>query len=76
MMIPLNFQKGDTLSLKIISQGRWKNEVIGRINNDIGIKVLLKKPYFWSDELIGKEIIAKVIKANYKDNILTSIFPF
>jgi uncharacterized Fe-S cluster-containing radical SAM superfamily enzyme len=73
---PLNLHKGDILSLKIVSKGRWGNECIGKINDEVGVKVLLKKPYFSSDDLIGKVINAKIIKANYKDNILTSVFPF
>jgi len=71
----LNLQKNDLLKIEIVSRGRWENECIGKINNSLGIKVLLKKPLVFSEELIGKIIEVKVIKANYKDNILTALFP-
>jgi len=72
----LNLQKNDLIKIEIVSRGRWKNECIGKINDSLGIKVLLKKPIVFSDKLIGKVIEAKVIKANYKDNILTALFPY
>ena len=75
-VIPLNFEKGDIIKLKIVSKGRWNNECIGKITNNIGIKVLLNRPFQYSDNLLGKEIEARVIKANYKDNIITAIFPY
>jgi uncharacterized Fe-S cluster-containing radical SAM superfamily enzyme len=71
----LNLQKDDLIKVEIVSRGRWENECIGKINDSLGIKVLLKKPIVFSDKLIGKVIEAKVIKANYKDNILTALFP-
>ena len=70
-----NLKKNDFIPLKIVSKGRWTNECIGQINENHGIKVILRKPIKYSDDLIGKEIIAKVIKANYRDNIFTAIFP-
>jgi len=73
--LSLNFKKNDKVQLKIISKGRWKRECIGKITNDIGIKVLLRDPIVYSSNLKGKKIEAKVIKANYKDNIITAIFP-
>ncbi len=75
-VIPLNFSKGAIIKLKIVSKGRWNNECIGKITNNIGIKVLLNRPFQYSDNLLGKEIEARVIKANYKDNIITAIFPY
>jgi len=72
----LDLQKNDLIKIEIVSRGRWENECIGKINNSLGIKVLLKKPLVFSDELIGKVIEAQVIKANYKDNILTALFPY
>lgn len=72
----LSLKKNDLIKLEIISKGRWKRECIGKINERIGIKVLLKKPLTTSDDLIGKYIKAKIIKANYKDNILTAVYPF
>ena len=70
----LNLQKNDLIDLKIISKGRWKRECIGKINDDIAIKVLLQKPLI-SNDVIGKKVKVKVIKANYKDNIITAVFP-
>ncbi len=70
-----NLKKNDIINAKIISQGRWENECIAKLNNDFGIKILLNKPLRYSNTLIGKKIQVKVIKANYKDNIITAIFP-
>ena len=70
----LRVQKNDLLKLKVISKGRWKKEYIGKIDANFGIKVLLKKPIIDSEKLIGKDIKAKIIKANYRDNILTAFF--
>lgn len=72
----LDLKKNDLLKVKIVSRGRWKNECIGKINDNQGIKIILKKPIEFSEELIGKVILAKVIKANYRDNILTALFPY
>lgn len=74
--MPLNLKKNDIVDLKIVSNGRWKHECIGKIDTNIGIKVLLKKPMIYSPELLGKKIKARIIKANFKYNILTAIFPF
>lgn len=70
----LNIQKNDRIRLKIVSIGRWKREYIGKIDDNLGIKVLLNKPIPHPEQLIGKFIEAKIIKANYKDNILTASF--
>ncbi|MFX0004011.1 MAG: radical SAM protein [Candidatus Hodarchaeota archaeon] len=70
----LNVRKNDWLKLKVISKGRWEKEYVGKISNNFGIKVLLNKPITQSEKLIGNDIKAKVIKANYKDNILTAFF--
>ena len=70
----LRVQKNDLLKLKIISKGRWKKEYIGKIGANLGIKVLLNKPIIDSEKIIGKDIKAKIIKANYRDNILTAFF--
>ena len=67
-----NVKKNDLIRVQLISKGRWENECIGKINSEIGIKVLLKKPLTFSEELVGKKIKARVIKANYKDNIYTA----
>jgi len=72
----LNLKKNDQIGVKIVSKGRWKRECIGQINEDFGIKIILKKP-LTSKDLIGKKIKikVKVIKANYKDSILTAVYP-
>lgn len=70
----LNLQKNDRIKLTLISKGRWKREYIGKLNNNFGIKVLLNYPIPQPEKLLGKEIEAKVIKANYKDNIITASF--
>jgi len=71
----INLKKHDIIELEIVSRGRWNYECIGKISKNFGIKVLLKKPFLYSDELLNKKIKAEVIKANYKDNILTALFP-
>jgi len=72
----IDLKKDDLIKIKIVSRGRWMNECIGKINDTLGIKILLKKPIVFSEELIGKVIVAKIIKANYRDNILTALFPY
>jgi uncharacterized Fe-S cluster-containing radical SAM superfamily enzyme len=72
----LDLNRDDLLKIKIVSRGRWPNECIGKINDYQGIKILLKKPIVFSEKLIGKVIVAKIIKANYRDNILTALFPY
>ena len=70
----LKIKKNDIIKLKIISRGRWKREYIGKIDDNNGIKVLLNKPIDQYEKFIGRYIKAKIIKANYKDNILTASF--
>jgi uncharacterized Fe-S cluster-containing radical SAM superfamily enzyme len=74
-IIPLDLKKNTILNAKIISKGRWDNEFIGKISKNVGIKILLHKKFQYSGNLIGKEVRVKIIKTNYKDNILTAIFP-
>lgn len=71
----LNLKKNDEIKLKIVSKGRWENECIGKITEEIGIKILLQKPLKFTENMIGSEIKVKIIKANYKDNILTARYP-
>jgi len=52
-----------------------ENEYIGKINEDFGIKILVNKSMIIPQDLIGNKIQAKIIKANYKDNIITALFP-
>jgi len=70
----LNVKKNESVRLEIISKGRWKREYIGKIDKNFGIKLLADKTISNYEKLIGKEIICKIIKANYKDNILTASF--
>jgi len=71
----LNFKKNDEIKLIIVSKGRWEQECIGKITGEIGIKVLLQNPLKFTEKMIGSEIKVKIIKANYKDNILTAKYP-
>jgi len=71
----LDVKKNELINLTIISKGRWKNEFIGKIDDNFGVKVLVNEPSINSENFIGKKITARIIKANYKDNILTAIFP-
>ncbi|MFX0035249.1 MAG: radical SAM protein [Candidatus Hermodarchaeota archaeon] len=70
----LNIKKNDSIGLKIISKGRWENEYIGKINDNLGVKLLINKTINDTEKLIGKYIEAKIIKADHKDNILTASF--
>jgi uncharacterized Fe-S cluster-containing radical SAM superfamily enzyme len=70
----LNIKKNNLLRVKVISKGRWEKEYIGKINANLGIKVLLNRSIPQSEKFIGKNVEAKIIKANYKDNILTAAF--
>ncbi len=70
----LNVKKNDIIRLQIISKGRWKKEFIGKFNNNYGLKVLLNRPIIQTEKFIQREINAKIIKANYRDNILTASF--
>ena len=72
---PSHLKKGDHIRVQIISPGRWPNECIGRINEDFGIKVLLRRPLTYKDQLKHKWVTAKIIKANYKNNLITALFP-
>ncbi|MFX0083144.1 MAG: radical SAM protein [Candidatus Hodarchaeota archaeon] len=71
----LGVKKNQIITLTIISKGRWKNEFIGKIDDNFGVKVLVNEPTLNSESVIGKKINARIIKANYKDNILTAVFP-
>jgi hypothetical protein len=71
----LELKRNDIIRLTVISIGRWENEFIGRINNKFGIKILVNKQLLDVKNIVGKDIKAKIIKANYKDNILTAILP-
>jgi len=75
-MINQDLKKYDIVNLEIVSKGRWDKECIGKIGNNLGIKLLLKKPISFSDNLLGKEVNVKILKANYRDNIITAFFPF
>ncbi|HEY0088142.1 MAG TPA: radical SAM protein [Candidatus Lokiarchaeia archaeon] len=72
----VNYKKGDIIELQLLSKGRWKNEIIGKIEENYGIKVLLNKPLTYSNNILGKKLKVKIIKASYRDNILTALYPF
>ena len=67
-------KKHDLIKLNVVSEGRWKRELIGKVNENFGIKILVNSYQLKSYNFIGREIQAKIIKANYKDNILTAFF--
>lgn len=69
------FNKNEIHRLTVVSKGRWDNEYIGNINDNSGIKILVNKSLVHSENLVGSEIEVKIIKANYKNNILTAVFP-
>jgi uncharacterized Fe-S cluster-containing radical SAM superfamily enzyme len=71
----VRLKRGETINLKIISQGRYKYEFLGKITETNGIKILVKKSFDLKNDIIGQNIKAKIIKANYKDNIITASFP-
>lgn len=74
-LLKISLKKEQLVKVTILSKGRFPNECIGRLAEDYGIKVLLNRPFTFTDELIGKTIDARVINANYKDNIITAFFP-
>ncbi|MBD3253979.1 MAG: radical SAM protein [Candidatus Lokiarchaeota archaeon] len=76
LLIPTKFKKGDKIATEIVSKGRWDYECIGKIRENIGIKILLQKPWKFSSELLGQTVQARIIKANYKDNIITAVSEF
>jgi uncharacterized Fe-S cluster-containing radical SAM superfamily enzyme len=69
------FNKNEIHRLTVVSKGRWDNEYIGKINDNSGIKILVDKSLVHSENLVGSEIEVKIIKANYKNNLLTAVFP-
>ncbi|MHA1149295.1 MAG: radical SAM protein [Promethearchaeota archaeon] len=69
----VKFTKGQEIQVEIVSKGRWSYEVIARIEKSFGIKVLLEKPLLFSDQLAGKKVSVKIIKANYRDNLITAL---
>ncbi|MHA1411257.1 MAG: radical SAM protein [Promethearchaeota archaeon] len=69
----LVLRKGDILNVEIVSKGRYPRECIGKIDENHGIKVLLKKHLQFNQDIVGRRLRVKVIKANYKDNIITAI---
>ncbi len=74
LVASLNLKKNEMVELKVLSKGRWNREYIGKIRDNFGIKLLLNKPLPHPNDLIGSKIQAKIIKANYRDNILTAFF--
>ncbi|MBY8981597.1 MAG: radical SAM protein [Candidatus Lokiarchaeota archaeon] len=72
----LDIKEGDIIPTKIVSKGRWKNECIGKINENYSTKILLNKPLAFSENYIGKNFDVKVLKSSSKDSIITSYTPF
>ena len=72
--LPIN--EGEIISVEIVSQGRWKNECIGKINNQFCTKVLLNYPLEYSKDLLGKNIDVKILKAKNKENLITGYIPY
>ncbi|MFO8019392.1 MAG: radical SAM protein [Promethearchaeia archaeon] len=72
---PYTFQEGDSINAQIISKGRYPNECIGKIDDSFGIKLLLRHPYTFRDQMKHKHVKARVIKANFKYNLITALFP-
>ncbi|TXT58282.1 MAG: Cyclic pyranopterin monophosphate synthase [Promethearchaeota archaeon] len=71
----LELQKGDAISVKITSPGRWQNEAIGKINDQFAAKVLLNSPVTSSTQVMEKEIKVKILRTSPRDNIITAFFP-
>jgi len=74
IVMQLNLKRNDFIELKVISKSRWDNEFIGKINDNFGIKIILNKSIKNPEYLINRTIRAKIIKANYKNNILTASY--
>ncbi|MBD3195385.1 MAG: radical SAM protein [Candidatus Lokiarchaeota archaeon] len=72
----LDIKEGEIIDVKIISQGRWKNECIGKITSEFATKILLNTPLEFSPKMIQKQLKVKVIKSSTHDNIITSFIPF
>ncbi|MFO7797208.1 MAG: radical SAM protein [Promethearchaeati archaeon] len=75
-LFSLDIKEGDIISVVIKSPGRWKNECIGVIDNISSCKILLNKPFEYSDQMIGQNINVKVLKSTNYDSIITSYFPY
>ncbi len=69
-------KEGEIISVEIVSKGRWKNECIGKINNQFCTKVLLNYPLEYSKDLLGKNIKVKILKAKNTENLITSYVPY
>ncbi|TXT67001.1 MAG: Cyclic pyranopterin monophosphate synthase [Promethearchaeota archaeon] len=69
-------QEGEIITVQIVSKGRWKNECIGKINENFCSKVLLNHPLEYDEALLGKQVKVKVISSNQFNNLITSYLPF
>ncbi len=72
----INIQEGEIIPIKIVSKGRWKNEFIGKIDDNFSAKVLFNIPIEFSEKLIGKDLKVKVLNSSFRDSIITTYFPF
>ncbi len=73
---PMNFNKlskNQIIEAKIVSQGRWNYEFIGKISERLAIKLLVGRERQYRDHLIGKTVNVKIIKANRENTIITSV---
>lgn len=71
-----NLDQEDIIPVKIISEGRWNRECIGKVDENFAVKVLLNSPLKFKSQLIGKVIDTKIIKSRSRDNLITSYLPF
>lgn len=71
----LDVHEGEIIPVTIVSPGRWDNECIGKINEDFGCKVLLNSPITFTEDMIGKQIDVKILKAKDTENLITTYFP-
>lgn len=60
------FKMGDEVTVKILLPGRWKNEYIGRVDDQWAIKILTNKPL-----QIGTMIDVQIIKNATTGSVLT-----
>jgi hypothetical protein len=72
----LSINKDQIISVEVVSKGRWKNECIGKINDQFCTKILLNYPLEYSKDLLGKNIDVKILKAKNTENLITAYIPY
>ncbi|MBY9005595.1 MAG: radical SAM protein [Candidatus Lokiarchaeota archaeon] len=75
-LLKLEISQGDIFPIEIVSNGRWKNECIGKINEEFSTKILLNNPLEFSESYVGKHLKVKVLKSSSNDNIITTYTPY